>query len=120
LLKISILKHELIAPFESLDDYANTKNICVFCFTKNKKTIELKQNVINKLNEYVFDWKAHLERLFDKFRQTRLKSNYDINNLNDLNSFLRQSVQTYHSNQNGSYTLIYYSNHLDHSSFKFY
>ena len=62
---------------------------CKICFTQNKKLINIKMNVLSKLNDYVFDWKPHLERVFDRFKDTRMKSNYDINNLNDLNVFLR-------------------------------
>lgn len=62
---------------------------CTVCFTSNKKLIDLKINVLCKLNDYVFDWKPHLERVFDRFKDTRMKANYDINTLNDLNMFLR-------------------------------
>lgn len=60
---------------------------------KDKRLIELKNLTITRLNDYVTHWKSDLERFYDRYIQVRLKNSFDINNLNDLNSYIRQSYQ---------------------------
>jgi hypothetical protein len=50
--------------------------------------------LINRLVEYVDEWKSRLERHFDKFKQTRLRTGYEVKNLNDLGSFMRQGASS--------------------------
>jgi hypothetical protein len=50
--------------------------------------------LINRLVGYFDEWKSRLERLFDKFKQTRLPTGYEVKNLNDLSSFMRQGTSS--------------------------
>lgn len=50
---------------------------CVYCFNRERKVIDLKMSLIDKLADYAFDWKSHLERIFDRFKHVRLNTNPD-------------------------------------------
>ena len=69
---------------------------------KDKRLIELKNLTITRLNDYVTHWKSDLERFYDRYIQVRLKNSFDINNLNDLNSYIRQSYQPTWLNQSSN------------------
>jgi len=58
---------------------------------------DMKIILTDRLIEYVDEWKSRLERHFDKFKQIRLRTGFEIKNFNELGSFLRQTISSIES-----------------------
>ncbi|CAF0818805.1 unnamed protein product [Brachionus calyciflorus] len=85
-LKVKLLNRteQFIKTFQTNDQ------ICKKCFRDSKYFQISKNFLISKLGDYVNYHKPGLERLLDRYAKQRLKNSFEINNLNDLNLYIRE------------------------------